>query len=165
MIAKDLFRILDGGLPFIYIIPTLAFSGIGGRLGDMKYSTLQKRIVLGFLPLLAFAFSGCVAVVAGGVGAGTVAYVRGDLQTKLEEPHEAVFEASLRAVDSLGFALVEQKGDAVSGEIVARTSQDRRVRIQTKEESAETTGLSIRIGTFGDEELSRRILREIEGNL
>lgn len=131
----------------------------------MKRLTLQKRIFLGFLPLLAFVFSGCVAVVAGGVGAGTVAYVRGDLQTKIEAPHSAVYQASQSAVESLGFALVEQKEDAVSGEIIARTSQDRRVRIQTQEETSETTGLSIRIGTFGDEELSRRILREIEGNL
>ena len=126
----------------------------------------RKKLLLAFfLPLMVVVMSGCVAVVAGGVGAGTVAYVRGDLQTKMDASHGAVYNASLEAVDSLGFALVDHQQDSVSGEITSRTAQDRRVRIRTEEETAETTSLSIRIGTFGDEELSRRILREIEGNL
>lgn len=131
----------------------------------MKSLKFSHLCFLFLFPLAAVFTSGCVAVVAGGVGAGTVAYVRGDLQTTLEAPHGAVYSASLRAVESLGFALVDEQQDELSGEIISRTSQDRRVRIQTKEQTSQTTDLSIRIGTFGDEELSRRILREIEANL
>ena len=117
------------------------------------------------LPLLA----GCVAVAAGGAaaaGAATgVAYYEGDLRTNLGTPTADVNDAVLAAADDLGLGLVRAKGDAFSGTFRYRDARGTTIRMSTRSLGSRTTRLQIRVGIFGNENLSLQILEAIRKRL
>lgn len=127
---------------------------------------MQKRqvfLMLLFLcPLLAA--QGCV-VAAVGAGAGTVAYVRGDLEVVEREKLDAVYKATEKAISELELAVSKKTKDAMSAEIIARDSQDKKIKIKLSATAEGTTKLSIRAGLFGDETKSMLIYEQIKKNL
>jgi len=123
--------------------------------------------IIGLLSLLTMVglTSGCLAVAAAGAAGGSVAYIRGDLEATFDEPLNDAYNASREAIENLDFKLIKESKDAVSARILARTAQDEKITINLNETAAGMTAISIRIGRFGDEVLSNRILREIEAEL
>jgi hypothetical protein len=113
-------------------------------------------------PLLAA--QGCV-VAAVGAGAGTVAYVRGDLEVVEREKLDVVYKATEKAISELELAVSKKTKDAMSAEIIARDSQDKKIRIRLSATAEGTTKLSIRAGLFGDETKSMLIYEQIKKNL
>ncbi|HTI72564.1 MAG TPA: DUF3568 family protein [Candidatus Limnocylindria bacterium] len=113
--------------------------------------------------------SGCAALVVGGAaagaGAGAVAYVTGELKSMAGASLERTYNASRAAIKDLRFIEVHANSDALDGSIEARTVDDKKVMIHVKRISDTATDLSIRVGTFGDETLSRQILDQIQKNL
>ncbi len=111
--------------------------------------------------------AGCLVVAAGAGAAGTVAYMRGDLET--EEPYNlnTVYDATRGAAEQLELSVLEGKTekDALSATIVARDAADKRVTIHLKAVTELTTKVSIRIGTFGDQTKSQMIYNRIRENL
>ena len=107
---------------------------------------------------------GCVVVAAGGA-AGTVAYVRGDLQTVEAKDIDTVYRATEKAMDELGLVVSKKTKDAMSAKIIARDSQDKKITIKLNATAEGTTRLSIRIGMFGNETKSRLIYQKICDNL
>ena len=49
--------------------------------------------------------------------------------------------------------------------IVARTAEDKKIEIKVSSVSAAQAKVQIRVGVFGDEALSQRILEKIRANL
>jgi hypothetical protein len=112
--------------------------------------------------------SGCLLIAvgaAGAAGAGTVAYVRGELDANLGSQYEEVINAANAAVSQLQLAKVRESKDAFSAEIIARNSADKKINITISKKADSLTKLAIRIGLFGDEEESRAILDTIRTNL
>ena len=109
--------------------------------------------------------SGCAVILAGGAGAGTVAYIKGELQTNLEASLEKSIEATRSAVENLKFIKISEKVDKLTGEIIARTSQDKKITIKLNKVTENTTKISIRVGMFGDQSLSHSLLEEIKKEL
>lgn len=110
--------------------------------------------------------SGCVAVAAAGAAGGTVAYLRGDLETAFHAPIEKVQRAISQALQNdLQLHMISTNQDALSGKYVARTAKDERIVITLSSRSPELTEMTIRVGIFGNEDLSRRILTAIEERL
>ena len=109
--------------------------------------------------------SGCLAVAAGAAGAGTVAYVRGELSVSLDQNFDRTVYATQRAIEDLKFAKISDKQDALMAVIVARTAEDKKIEIRVSSVSAAQTKVQIRVGVFGDEALSQRILEKIRANL
>ena len=111
--------------------------------------------------------AGCLVVAAGAGAAGTVAYMRGDLET--EEPYrlDVVYAATREAAEQLELSVLEGKTekDALSATIVARDAADKRVTIHLRAQTEQTTRISIRIGTFGDQTKSQMIYNRIKENL
>ncbi|MBM4026000.1 MAG: DUF3568 family protein [Planctomycetes bacterium] len=111
--------------------------------------------------------SGCLAVAAGAGAAGTVAYMRGDLEA--DEPYaiDAVYTAAREAMKTLRLSVMEGKteNDALAAVLVARDAEDKRITIRLKASTEETTKISIRIGTFGDQAKAQRIYNRIRENL
>ncbi len=125
----------------------------------------KKQVVITILLVgMAVFIQGCV-VAAVGAGAGTVAYVRGDLQTVESKSLDDVYEAAEKAAKELGLNVTKKTKDAMSATIVARDAQDKKITIKLSATAEETTKLSIRIGVFGSETKSRRIYEEIKKNL
>jgi hypothetical protein len=111
--------------------------------------------------------AGCLVVVAGAGAAGTVAYMRGDLEAEEPCPIDTVFDATREATEKLGLSVLEGKTekDALSATIVARDAEDKRVTIKLKARTEQSTKISIRIGTFGDRTKSLMIYNRIRENL
>lgn len=125
----------------------------------------KKQVVITILFVgMAVFIQGCV-IAAVGAGAGTVAYVRGDLQTVESKSLDDVYEATEKAIKELGLNVTKKAKDAMSATIVARDAQDKKITIKLSASTEETTKLSIRIGVFGSETKSRRIYEEIKKNL
>jgi hypothetical protein len=113
---------------------------------------------------LGVGLSGCIAVAAG-AGAGTVAYLRGDLQTALPHSYERVLDAARDTLKDLGFAAVSDRADALTAELISRNARDQRVVVGVQKAGDNLTNLSIRVGTFGDERQSQAILEGIRQRL
>jgi len=108
--------------------------------------------------------SGC-AVALVGTGAGTVAYLKGNLEAVLEEDVGQVYGASLKALDKLEISATKKEQDALSAVIVGRTAADKKITIKLKATENNLTKLSIRIGMFGSQAQSQKIYEEIKKNL
>lgn len=122
-----------------------------------------RFILLGMLlSVSVFLFGGCAALVVGGAaGAGTVAYVGGELKAEEEASLNRAWAASQMAMKSLEFAVTSREKDAFSAQLVARGAGDKKIKIKLKSQSDKVTEIRIRVGIFGDESLSLRILDKI----
>ncbi len=108
---------------------------------------------------------GCLVAAVGLGAAGTIAYVRGDLEAAESVRLEVLYEATLKALEKLELNVTTKSKDALSAVIVARDSQDKKITIRLKKVTEEATKLSIRVGVFGSETKSRLIYQEIRENL
>ncbi len=118
--------------------------------------------------IAAVLLSGCAAFLLGaGAGAGAVAYYQGEFQAINETTLERAHQASIQSLESMEFEIVDQQKDSISGRVEARTADDRDITVRTKrlEDDPDLIRFRIRVGTFGDEELSRSIHDEIEQRL
>lgn len=108
---------------------------------------------------------GCVAVIGAGAGAGTVAYVRGELQTSYAASLDRTWDASIEALKDLGITIYNTKKDATEGDIEATKADGTKVKINLKPKGQDITAVKIRVGIFGDEEVSRTISNQISKRL
>lgn len=109
--------------------------------------------------------SGCLLLAAGAAGAGTVAYVRGELAASLGNELGAVVKATGRSIEQLKFAKIAESADALSARFTARTAQDKKIEIVLTKVGENLTKVEIRVGVFGDEDVSMTILGKIKANL
>jgi Protein of unknown function (DUF3568) len=79
--------------------------------------------------------------------------------------YEKVVAAAREAVEQLEFARVSDNKDALKAVIVARTALDKKVEITLQSGGKKVTNVKIRVGVFGDEQLSIAILDKIKSNL
>ena len=121
----------------------------------------RKQSATGLILIFsAVTLTGCTALLVGGAaaGAGSVAYVMGDLETTEEVSLETAWQAAHVAATDL--ELTELSGDmnGLSARVVARTTQDEKVTISLEPRGQMITKVSIRVGVFGDESKSMRVL-------
>ena len=112
--------------------------------------------------------NGCALFLIGGAaaaGAGTVAYINGELKDTESASLEAVHTATIAGLNDLKFAVVNDKLDAINSKILARTATDTKIEINLTKQSPSATEIRIRVGTFGDEQLARQILEKIKAHL
>jgi hypothetical protein len=131
-----------------------------------KYQKLTLILLLLTTPVV---LSGCLAAAAVGggavAGAGTIAYIRGELKSTEGYPFATVWAATVKTVDQLEFIVINKVNDAVSGTYEVVTADNKTVHINVNRVGENITEIKIRIGTFGDETLSRYILNKIQSNL
>jgi hypothetical protein len=111
---------------------------------------------------------GCAVLVVGGaaaaVGVGTYAYINGELKGTEAASLDQAYTASLAAMKDLEFPITNKSKDALQAEVLARNSADKKILIKLKKVSDGATEIRIRVGTFGDESLSRLILDKIKSH-
>ena len=108
---------------------------------------------------------GCMVAAVGIGAAGTVAYVRGDLETVESENIDDVYDATLKALKDLELLPTRKSKDALGAEIVTYDAQDKKITIRLMSSAEKMTEMSIRIGVFGSETKSRLIYQKIRENL
>lgn len=123
---------------------------------------MAVRAVLAGVLLLTTA--GCAAALIGGgvaLGAGAVAYVKGDLNTVEEVGMDQLWLACQSAVAEMGYSIVSRKKSGLRASLRAKASDDKDITIKLKERTPNVTEMSIRVGILGDEAQSRLILKRI----
>lgn len=139
-----------------------------GRRSRVGGYAASRSIALGVALAVALMTTGCAVLVVGaaaGASAAGVAYIRGDLEARVMADPRAVAKASARSFEVLDIRTISSSASAVDAEVLGRTATDKKVTIKAKAEETGESSVSIRIGTFGDESMSRRIYDEIKKHL
>lgn len=132
---------------------------------NLPSAAIWRRVFVALLLGVSMtALSGCI-LAAAGAGAGAVAYVRGELEANLDRDYNAVVEAARGAVADLEFARVSENKDALKAVMISRTAMDKKVEITISNSGKSLTNIKIRVGIFGDEQLSMSILDRIKTRL
>ncbi len=110
--------------------------------------------------------TGCAALVIGGAAAGAtaagIAYRDGELRADLEAPPPTVIKATERAFRDLIWTKESAQASAADGQATARTATGREVSVTVTRKTENTSQIGIRVGTFGDENLSRLLYDKIK---
>jgi hypothetical protein len=104
---------------------------------------------------------GCTAaLIAGGAaaGVGSYKYIKGELQSTEKVSLDKAYQATEKAVKDLELTITSKQKDAFDGEVIARRATGKKVTIKLKRQSDSVTEIKIRVGTFGDEYISKDIL-------
>jgi hypothetical protein len=113
--------------------------------------------------------AGCIVAavaVGAGAGVGTYAYVNGKLTDDIPATPERVVAATNQAFADLHMAVISSASSAVDGKVIARTAEDKRIKVHVASSSSSTVShISIRVGTWGDKDISIRVLEAIKGHL
>ena len=122
------------------------------------------------IPILALVLGGLSAlpaceVVRGSPSLDGTTYVLGGLEGLVRGTPKRVTEAAESVVQDEDLHVLSSAASGVDGKVVARTALDTKVEIQVERRDEETCKLSIRVGTLGDRELSRRIFEKIKAKL
>ena len=109
--------------------------------------------------------NGCILAVGAAAGVAGYAWVDGEAKATEAASLNQTWDATLAAMKDLEFTVTEKSKDALSGNVTAQTADDKTVKVKLKYISKTSTEIRIRVGTFGDENLSRTILNKINGHL
>lgn len=116
------------------------------------------------------ALIGLGVVGAAAAGAGAVYYAKGDLEADESSKSEVVHKAAIDVANERGWTVTDQTFENGNGVVKANMAkkqgdEDRTVTIKTSPNDTGGTHLSIRVGTFGDEALSRSIHDDVKARL
>jgi len=128
-----------------------------------RWRALAAALLLGLSALFT---SGCVAALFGvGVvaGAGTVAYVKGELKSIEDVPYQRLRQAAEETL-AMDFGLTLDKIDTSVGEtyMAFRDSSGTRTSVTLLMTSGTATELRIRVGTFGNQAKSQLVYDAIK---
>ncbi len=128
-----------------------------------------KNVMLGLILSLSLLVNqGCVALVVGAaVGAGSFAFIKGNLEQNIDAEVKNVYTASLKALDKLKIDVYSKKLEAHLGLIYAYTqgSDRKRVKITVQALTEKASNIKVRVGMVGDESRSIEILEAIKKEL
>ena len=108
---------------------------------------------------------GCALLLVGAGAAGTVAYVRGDLEGSVPESIAAVCVATGQAMEEMGLVPEQNQCDALTGEITAHNAQGKKITVKLNRTESDQTAILVRVGTFGDQQQSQAIYDKIKEKL
>ena len=126
----------------------------------------KQQVILAILYVgAAVMLSGCVLAAVGAGAAGTVAYVKGDLEVIEAKDLDTVYDATKKALEDLELSVIQDTKDKIGATVVSRDSQDKKVTIRLTAVTDKSTEISVRFGTFGNEAKSAMVYNKIKENL
>lgn len=132
----------------------------------MNFCRNRRRFLLLLFPLLLLS-SGCAVLVGGMIGGGVAGYFKGVLKTEENATFDKVWLAVVETVEQEDFEIVRKESGIGKALVEARIlkKEDAVAYVTVAYKKPEVTKISIRVGVFGDEEESRRILGMIREKL
>ena len=111
------------------------------------------------------ALAGCHALTPAGPAEPVTSYARGDLEAGLDRDYGKVIGAAKGALSDLSFGLISEVQDANKTILVSRTPGDKKIEIEVRNSDNALSNIRIRVGNFGDEQVSRKIFDRIKARL
>lgn len=132
----------------------------------MNFCRNRRRSLLLIFPLLLLS-SGCAVLVGGMIGGGVAGYFKGVLKTEENATFDNVWLAVVETVEREEFEIVRKESGIGKALVEAKIlkKEDTAAYVTVAYKKPEVTKISIRVGVFGDEEESRRILEMIREKL
>ncbi len=127
--------------------------------------TTRRFLAVGVLAALALGGSGCLFLLAGAAaGAGTVAYINGELVKTYGEPYGRVWSAVDATVKGLGLRVESDQHDGMVGHIKAKRADGETVQISAERKGDKLTEVRVRTGLVKRAD-SQQIMDEIDRRL
>jgi len=133
--------------------------------------TRMRVQALAGLLLVSLTAQGCLAVIAGGAaglaGAAAYEYWKGTVRETVPAETHAVWQAAHAALQDLQLPVIYSGSEGDALVIESRSPTDEPIKITLEGGKSQVpqgpakTEVNIRVGTWGDEYLSRRILEQI----
>jgi len=101
---------------------------------------------------------------AAAVGAGTYAYIKGDLKRTYATSIDDAWAATVKSVEEFKLTTESKTHDAFSGVIKGKMADGKSFEINLKRLGEKSTEIGVRIGTFGDRQKSEAIHDKIFAN-
>ncbi|HJX35308.1 MAG TPA: DUF3568 family protein [Desulfatiglandales bacterium] len=122
-----------------------------------------------FLLFLCLCMTGCppMAFLGGAAaGIGAYKYINEILTVVYEAPFDDTWDASIKALEDMGFTIENQTKELGSGRISTREDEkNKKVNLTLQYKSPQETEVKIRVGLLGDENASNVIKDRIAGFL
>jgi uncharacterized lipoprotein len=78
---------------------------------------------------------------------------------------DAVYQATLQAMDKLQLKVTDKAKDVFAAKVMAKSADNELIVVKIKPTADQKTAYDIQVGAFGNEERSRKIFTEIENAL
>lgn len=130
----------------------------------MKYFRFIPLLMLGSIACLQIACKGTYEATKS-AGESTVGYITNELRVTENVSMDRAWNATVVAIDQMGFIVKDKENDYVSARLDATTADSKQIRVLLKRIASDITQIIIRVDLFGDEALSRFILQQIQKNL
>jgi hypothetical protein len=88
-------------------------------------------------------------------------YQHGKLYAMASKDIDAVYQATLQAMDKLQVAVTDKAKDVFGAKVVAKSADNKIIAVKIKPTEGQKTQFEISVGAFGNEERSRKIYDEI----
>jgi hypothetical protein len=111
----------------------------------------MRRTLTAVMSIVALVgLTGCAAVLLGaGAGAGTYAYVKGELIRTYQKEYETTLKACESVIDDLGMSVQSKTTDGVQTTIKATRKDEKPVTVKVKIAGPDWTQVSVRTGFVG----------------
>jgi len=132
---------------------------------------MRRLMGIGYIlvPAAAVLLSGCTGLLLGGAaagaGAGTVLYTQGDLEGTFGRARAEVAEASRQAIESSQLTVQDETETDEDWVFQCVRRDGKSVKITVRELTPSMSRVFIRVGTFGDEAYSWKLMEKIQENL
>jgi hypothetical protein len=105
-----------------------------------------------------------LVAVGGAAGVGGYQYYqdKGVLEAPIYHPYSAVWDATLRALEDLGYVIESAQKGPTAGKVMAEGEDTTPVVVTLEYESESTTKAVIRVGHMGDKDASLAIKEQIQ---
>jgi hypothetical protein len=146
----------------------------GGVSVAWKTKVSLARPGLLLLAAAMLANAGCLAVAVGGAagaGAATYVYFKGKVSQEYPSTFTDAWQATQTALKELSLPVISQENTATTGEITSKTSDDSAITVDLNVDPSRVPGegsvtrITVRVGVFGDQALSERILSQVGTHL
>lgn len=130
---------------------------------------LNKKLFFILLALFSTVTLNSCILAAVAVGGGTVAYIDGNYSMNIQGNYKDVYNAALKAVNSNNdYVLVSKDIDSVNNnaDIEGATKIDSTsFSIEIEELTSKASKVTIKFGTFGDQQMSSTLMDQIQANV
>ena len=108
-----------------------------------------------------------LVAVGGAAGVGGYQYYqdKGTLETRIYHSYPAVWDATLKALEDLGYAIESAQKEASAGKVMAKGEDNTPAVVTLEYESDRVTKAVIRVGHLGDKDASLAIKEQIQKTL
>lgn len=125
---------------------------------------MNKSRYMLILPMLLALAAGCASIADAGAvaGASALAYWEGTVTTIEGRDLDQMWHGSQAALQKMGYSITSTEKESFGGRIIARALRDRRILVELKSITANTTNITVKVGdNFGDENSAKIVLQSI----